>query len=165
MDLRDYFQRQCSEMLTMERETWQLYSIMAQESDQAAVKQYFERNSEPKRRQISYLEQIVDELGGFVGALEYPVTQSFRRLHRQFLEMNPSRALIDINAVLEADKLLSLGTATYADLLMLARQLDEEQMARVLEDNLHAEEAMRKSLDDMLPTLLSELGGQSRKAA
>ena len=165
MDLRDFFHRRCSEMLVMEREVWQLTSVMAQESWQAELKRYFERHTEPKRQQISHLEQIVDELGGIIGSLEHPVLQSVRRLHRQFMELTPPPALIEINNALEAEKLTHLGIATYHGLVLLARELGEEEAARRLEQNLHAEEEMRDSLERLVPGLISDFGDQLHQAA
>ena len=165
MDLRDYFHRHSSEMLVMEREVWQFNSLMAQECWHAELKRYFERYNEPKRQQISHLEQIVDELGGVIGALEHPVMQSIRRLHRQFMELNPPQALIEINNALEAEKVVCYGIAAYADLILLARQLGEEGFTRMLEQNRHTEEEMRAVLEQLLPTLVADFGEQLRHAA
>lgn len=165
MDMRDYFHRRCSEMLVMEREIWQLSSLMAQECGNPELKGYFEHHNEPKRQQISNLEQIVDELGGIIGPLEHPVTQGIRRLHRQFLELNPPQALIEVDDALDADKLCHLALSSYAGLLLLARNLGEEGFVRLLEHNQRAEEAMRSALQQLLPPLLTDFGEQLRHAA
>jgi len=165
MDLRDYFHRRCSELLVMEREVWQLHSVMAQESRRADLKGFFERHNGPKRQQISNLEQVVDELGGIIGALEHPVTQAFRRMHRQFMEINPPPALIDIHHALGANKLAHLEMAAYTEVIALARQLGEEQFTRMLEGNLRTEEEMRASLEGMLPEIISTGSDQLRRAA
>ncbi|MHB0939538.1 MAG: YciE/YciF ferroxidase family protein [Armatimonadota bacterium] len=165
MDLRDYFHRRCSEMLVMEREIWQLSSLMMQECGYPELKRYFEQHNEPKRQQISNLEQIVDELGGIIGQLEHPVTQGIRRMHRQFLELNPSQALIEVDDALDADKLNNLAVSAYAGLLLLARNLGEEGFVRLLEQNQRAEEEMRSTLQQILPRLVGDFGEQLRHAA
>jgi len=165
MDLRDYFHRRCSETLVMEREIWQLTSLMAQESRYPELKRYFERHNEPKRQQISNLEQIVDELGGIIGSLEFQLTQAMRRLHRQFIELNPPQALIELNNALDAEKMTWLGVSTYAGLVSLARELGEDGFARLLEGNLRLEEEMRDALEELRPRLLADFGEQLRHAA
>jgi len=165
MDLRDYFHRRCSEMLVMEREIWQIFSLMTQECWYPGLKGYFEQHNEPKRQQISSLEQIVDDLGGIIGPLEHPTTQSLRRMHRQFLELNPPEGLIEVDDALDADKLNALAVTAYAGLLLLARNLGEEGFARLLEHNLRAGEAMRAALQQLLPQVLADFGEQMRFAA
>jgi len=165
MDLRDYFHRRCSELLVMEREVWQLNSLMAQECWAPELKRYFERHNEPKRQQISSLEQIVDELGGVIGPLEFPITQAMRRLHRQFLELNPPQALIEINDALEAEKMSTLEVTSYAELAALAHELGEEGFVRLLEQSRRVEEEMRASLEQLRPPLVAEFSEQLRFAA
>lgn len=149
----------------MEREIWQIFSLMAQECRHSGLKGYFEQHNEPKRQQISNLEQIVDELGGIIGPLEHPTIQSLRRMYRQFLELNPPQALIEVEDALDADKLNALAASACAGLLLLARHLGEEGFARLLEQNLRAGEEMRASLQQLLPRLLADFGEQIRFAA
>lgn len=165
MDLRDFFHRRCSETLVMEREIWQLHSLMAQECRQPALKQFFERWNAPKRQQISALEQIVDELGGIIGLLEHPVTQAARRQHRAFAEQLPPQALVELHDTVEADQLAGLALSTYRSLILLARQLHETGFGRLLEQNLHIEEEMRDALAHLQPDLVTTLGEQLKHAA
>jgi len=165
MDMRDYFHRRCSEMLVMEREVWQLNSLIAQECSSQELKRYFERRNKPKRQQISNLEQIVDELGGVIGALEHPVTQAMRRQHRQFLEMNPPLALLEINDALETEKMINLEVSGYAGLALLAHELGEEGFVRLLEQNRRMEEEMHSSLEQLLPQAVADFSNQLRHAA
>ena len=165
MDLRDYFHRRCSEALVMERDIWQLSSLMGQECWHAELKRFFERHNDPKRQQISNLEQIVDELGGILGPLDHPVTQAIRRLHRQFLETNPPQALIEVNNALEADKAIHLELAIFAGLIELADELGEEGFTRLLAQDRQIEEEMRAALAAVLPGVLHDFGDQLRHAA
>lgn len=165
MDLRDYIHRRCSDLLVMERDIWQLSSLMAQESGHPELKRFFERHNAPRRQQISNLEQIVDALGGILGPLEYPVTQSVRRLQRAFLETAPPPALIDLHNALESAKLLHLELATYTGLIGMAKELAEDDMARLLEANRRTAEEMRIALDALLPDIIRDSGEQLRFAA
>ncbi len=165
MDLRDYVHRRCSDLLVMERDIWQLTSLMGQESGHAELKRFFERHNDPKRQQISNLEQIVDALGGILGSLEYPVTQSMRRLHRAFLETAPPQALVEVNNALEASKLFHLELAAYAGLIGLSRELGEEAMTRLLDANRQIAAEMCTALDALIPGLIHGFGEQLRSAA
>lgn len=165
MDLRDYFHRRCSDLLVMERDIWQLTSLMAQETGPGELKRYFERHNDPKRQQISNLEQIVDALGGILGPLEYPVTAAVRRMHRTFLETTPPPPLVELHNALEAAKLAHLALPAYTGLIGMARQLKEEAIVRLLEANQQIAADMRDSLDRLLPALMDSVGEQLRPAA
>ena len=64
MNLWDYFQLACSEMLVMERDIWQMQNLMMRESRNPALKEAFAHHGAATRQQISHLEQIIDQLGG-----------------------------------------------------------------------------------------------------
>lgn len=165
MDLRDFMLLRCSEMLVMERDIWQMNNMMARECHNPRLKDALERHSEPTRQQISNLEQVVDRLGGMTGPDESPVTQGMMRAHRLFIDMKPPQNLIDINDALEGDKVEHMEIAGYTGLIALARQLGENDIAQLLQQNLQGEEQMRSRVESDLPSLLSELGGSGRMAA
>lgn len=165
MDLREYFQRRCSEMLVMEREVWRLTNLMAQECRDASLKTLFENRNLPARHRISNLEQIVDRLGGIVGPEDDPLTLAILRRHRLWVEEHPPQALLDVHDMLEGDMLAHLAIAGYRALLAVARQLDEAAIAELLEENLRNEDELHAALTRRTPELLRELDQQLRRAA
>lgn len=165
MDLRDYFHRRCSDALVMERDIWQLCSLMSQECGHAELKRFFERHNDPKRQQINNLEQIVDELGGILGPLDQPVTQAMRRLHRQFIETAPPQPLVELHNALETDRAIHLELAVFTGLIGLSKELREDSFTRLLELNHQIEEDMRAALAALLPGVLRDFGHQLRHAA
>lgn len=165
IDLRDYFQLRCSEMLVMERDIWQMNNLMSRECQNRRIKESFERHNEPTRQQISNLEQIVDRLGGMTGPDENPVTQGMMRAHRLFMEMNPPQELIDVNDALEGEKTEHLEMASYTGLITLAQQLDEDEIVQMLQQNFQSEKKMCGLLEDETPVLFSQQNEEKRKAA
>ena len=164
-DLREYFRLRVSELLVMERELWLLTNTMAQECHTPALKEMLMRHSDPTRQRISNLEQVADRLGGVVGPLEHPITQAMIRAHRQFIEMHPSPQLIDIQNALTSEEAAHWEEAIYHGVLMLARLLGEHEIVPLLEQNRLNEEHLRAKDDGMLPTLISDLTAQLRRAA
>jgi len=165
MDLRDYFRLRVSELLVMEREIWLLTNAMAQECQAPALREMLTRHSDPTRQRISNLEQVADRLGGVIGPQEHPITQAMIRTHRQFMETNPPAPLIDIQHALTSEEVAHWEEAIYNGLLMLARLLGEYEIVPLLEQNLLNEEHLRAKDEGMLPTLISDLSAQLRRAA
>lgn len=165
MDLQEFFRQRCSEMLVLEREFWLLNNLMAQEIAHADTKNVLRQRGELMRRQISNLEQVVDRLGGITGPEEHPVAQALLRVHRQFMEQHPPQALVDMFNGLEAEKMEQFTVAAYDGLVTLARQLGQHDIIHLLEQNRLSEEQMRNRAEHDLPTLVSALSAQLRRAA
>ena len=165
MELRDYFRIRCSELLIMERDVWLLLNLMAQESAAPALKEMLAQRGDPARQRISNLEQIADRLDGVTGPQEQPLSQAMIRAHRQLLELRPPRQIVDIQNALLTDEIEAFFVAAYTGLLALARQLGEQEIAPLLEQNLLSEEHLRAKADSELPVLLSDLSAQLRRAA
>ncbi|HEX2950199.1 MAG TPA: hypothetical protein VHV83_11655 [Armatimonadota bacterium] len=49
--------------------------------------------------------------------------------------------------------------------MALARQMGQNDIVQLLEQNIHGEEQMRSRLESDLPSLLSEMGGPGGMAA
>lgn len=165
MDLREYFRLRCSEMLAMERDVWQINSLLIRETADPRLKMAFERHNEPIRWQISNLEQVVDQLDGVVGPEEHPMTQGMMRAHHQFMTLNPTQALIDLHHALEGDKLLHLEIASYIGLISMARHLGEEDFVRLLTQNLESDQRMSTLLENELPALMVAVSMPQQRAA
>jgi ferritin-like metal-binding protein YciE len=165
MNLRDYFQLRCSEMLIAERDILKMNQLMTQEVQHSRLKEMFQRHADPTKQQIENLERVVDRLGGPIGPSENPVTQGMMRAHQMFMETNPPQNLIDIHNALEGDKVEHLELVSYQGLIALAQQLGEQELVQLLQENRTGEDQMRSRLESDLPSLLSELGGHGRMAA
>lgn len=165
MDLRDFFRLRCSQMLISERDIWQMNNLLSRQSHSPRLKEMLAAHSEPTRQQISNLEQVVDRLGGVIGPEESPLTQGLLRAHRQFMEMNPPQELIDLYNGLESEKTEYFEMASYRQLIAMARHLGEDEVATMLEQNLHGEERMAEMLNGELPTLMLAFNREGRKAA
>lgn len=165
MDLADYFQFRASEMLVMARDIWQLNTLMGQECRHANLKNIFQQQNDPARHQISNLEQVVDQFGGIVGPDENPITLGILQAHRRFLEMTPPSGLIDLHNALEGDRVTHLMMAAYTGLISVAGQLGQNDIVRLLQENLQDEQRLCSALEGIVPELLKNIGGQQRQAA
>ena len=164
MDLRDVFRLRCSELLTTERDLWQMNVLMARATYNPKLKQLLEQHSERSRHLISKLEQIVDRLGGMMGPSESPIVQGMLRAHRLFMEMNPPREIIDADNALEAEKIEHLLLGAYTGLLTLAHHLEEREITEMLQQNQTDEQRMCAVIEGEPPTVLAAATPQRRAA-
>ena len=155
MNLWDFLQWQCSAMLTMERDIWQLNNMMMREVRHPQLKEAFEHHGGPTRQQISYLEQIIDRLGGIVGPEENAVSQGLLRAHHQFMGQSPTQEFIDLHHAVVGNDVEQLEISGYQSLLAISNQLGTDEMAQLLKRSMHGEENMRAILENLLPELLS----------
>ena len=165
MNLWDYFQVNCSMLLTMEREVWLMHHVMMREVRHNKLKQTFEQYNDPIRHQISNLEQIVDRLGGIVGPEESAVAQGMMLAHQQFHNLNPSPELIDLHNAMEGDKAVHTLMSAHTSLIAVASQLGAGDMVEMLEENLHSEQALCTDLEGLYPELLARIDLGMQKAA
>ncbi|MHB9133004.1 MAG: DUF892 family protein [Armatimonadota bacterium] len=164
MDLRDFFRLRCSAMLVTERDIWQMNNVLVRECRHPQVKEILERENEPARVQISHLEQVVDQLGGIIGPEGSPEMQGLLHAHRLFMEMNPPQQLLSLNAAIESIKMKHLEIAGYLPLIEIARQLNEQALATLLQENLESDQRMLTELEQLLPQLLTELSSGQQAA-
>jgi ferritin-like metal-binding protein YciE len=165
MSLRELLAYQCSRMLALERDLWQLNRVMMTESRSTRLKQLLSDHDEPSRQRISHLEQVVDRLGGMMGPETNAVSQGMFHEYRELLAITPPREAVDIADALEAEKHAHIEIAGYNGLLGLARLVGDEGIIQLLLQNLSGAEHLRTLFERELPTILSELTTQMRKAA
>ncbi len=165
MTLRELLAYQCSRMLALERDIWQLNRLMMQESRNPRLRQLLQDHDGPSRQRISHLEQVVDRLGGVMGPETNAVTQGMFHEYRELLAANPPREAVDIANVLDAEKHAHMEMASYNGLIALARLVGDEGILQLLLQNLSGAEHLLTLFERELPTILSELTGQMRKAA
>ena len=165
MNMWDYLQWQCSAMLTLERDIWQLNNLMMREVRHPQLKEAFEHHGGPTRRQISYLEQIIDRLGGIVGPEENSISQGVLRAHHQFMAQTPSQEFVDLHHAMVGNEVEQYEIACYQALLALSYQLGADDVTQLLKRSQHEEENMRAILENLLPELLSQADTRGLKKA
>ena len=176
MDLRQYLAYRTEMMLRMERDVLKMNNMMADEVRNPQLKEIFRQHADPILRQISNLEQVVSRLGSGVeqheGLMERMqealgmagtdtgthVTQAMMREHKMFMEMNPPQQLIDIHNALSGDKMKHMEMASYSGMITLARQLGENDIMTMFQQNMQDEQQMCGKLEGILPTLLLDMG-------
>ena len=174
MDVREYMQFRCSQMLAMEQDILQMLKQMTGEVQNSQLKQMFQQHQQPTQQQINNLEQVLNQLGGqheqsqsFMVRMKErlgmeaqgkaPVTQAMMQAHQDFMSMDPPQYLIDLHDAMEGEKVEHMEIAEYRGLIGLARELGEDNIAQLLQQNLSGEQQARAMIEDSLPTLLPQL--------
>lgn len=182
MNVHDLLRLKCTQMLAAEQDILRMNNMMAQEVQNPRLKDMLVQHAAPTQQQIDNLQMVLNRLGGPMepqgmvekveermgmgGTMQHtPVTQGMMRAHEEFKAMNPAQQLVDINDALEGDKVEHFEIASYTGLIALARQLGQDEVVQMLQQNLGGEEQMRTRIESDLPSLLAELAGPGRMAA
>ena len=183
-DLRDFLRAQCTSVLARERDIAKINTQMADEVQNPRLKALFSDRNAPIEKEITNLEAIVDELGGEVKqrgtgfmqkveelfgvganeAAEFSV-KAMMAAHRAFIDAHPPQFIIDVHDALEGERLVHLNIADYTGLIVLAKQLNEQDIATLLQWNIDSETQLRTQLESLLPVVLADLSDQGKMAA
>jgi len=184
MDLRELLRTQCTNVLARERDIAKINLQMVDEVTNPRLKSMFSDRTSPIDKEISNLETVVDQLGGEtkpqnagfllkveelfgVGineAAELSV-KTMMAAHRAFVDAKPPQYVIDAHDALEEERLVHLNIADYTGLIVLAKQLGENDIAALLQWNIDSESSLRTKLEMELPQVLADLSNQGKMAA
>ena len=154
MSMRDYLRLRASQMLLMERDIRQMNSEMASQTQHPELKQMLQRHGDPTERQISNLERVMERLGGHLGPSQNAVSQALMQAHRTFMDMHPPQEIVDLHHALEADEVEHMEMSSYNGMMQVAKQLGENDIANMLQDNLRDEQSMCGTLESHFSALM-----------
>jgi ferritin-like metal-binding protein YciE len=153
---QDLFFYELCTMYDAEQKLVQILPKLAQECQQAQVKEAFLQHERETRQHVNNLEQCFKILGRNPVTLENHVVAGLKQDHDAFLREQPSKealTMFDLNA---GSKSEYLEMSAYRSLIDAASQLGLQQCVPLLQQNLQQEEAAAKKL----ATLAHQLGQQ-----
>lgn len=174
MNVNDYLRFSIENMMKMEHDINQMLHTMHDEVHNPQLKQLLAQHIDPTDQQHQRLADCLNRLGGPLehggglmervtetmgvgGEEHHPMTQGMMKSHEHFLDMHPDDNVVDLHDAGSALKTEYVEIAAYRNLINLARQLGENDVANLLQENLHGEEQMRTALETAMPNLLPSL--------
>ena len=194
MNLHDYFRTRCINTLNAERNIELLFANMAKSAKDPVLKDMLHRHHDAIQCQVGNLELIVTQLSGgepkpggekktrkhattttstegegemvvvgrgWVGTIGAEVVA----VHKTFIAAVP-QYIVDVNMAMIAEEITHFNIGDYTGLIVLAKQLDEYEIANMLQQNIDIETQMRNALETGgLMHIVAEETQRERKAA
>ncbi len=155
---RDLFVHELSDTMSAERISLELLGGLQQEAQHPEAKRAFEEHEAETRRQIGNLEEAFAALGEQPEPVTCHAAEGLRREHEALHEGDPSPEVLAMGIVAGAAKQEHYEIAAYTTLVRMAKDLEERDIARLLEANLEQEKAMATRVEG----IAKELGKQAR---
>ena len=184
MDLRNLLRAQCTNLLARQRDIAQINDQMLQEVAHPQLKALFTGQAQRIPQAIENLNAAVNQLGGEY--IEHPTgfmrqvvelfgiatdesaelsVKTMHAAHRAFIDTHPPQNVIDAHNILEAERLVHLNIGDYTGLIVLAKALNEHEVAVLLQQNIDMLTQFRQQVETTLPSVMDNLGQQGRIAA
>jgi len=169
--LRDFFRLRCRQTLEAERHIENLFAMMVEDTENPHLKGMLRQHLDEVKMEVHNLVQVVNQFSGakrtrksttqpaeqvlilvrgfFSG--EPDVAQS----HRDFVSANPQH-IVDIHNALRAEEIVHVNLGNYTGLIVLAKQLGEQEIAGWLQQCIDAETRFREQLESSLWQIIGE---------
>lgn len=181
MDMHEYFHLRCLNTLEAVQNMEALIGDLHRSAQDAHLRELLQQQHDALRDETRNLRMIVDRLGrdrthpheeGAAGerwiiigrTWAGPMGRGMVEEHRVFVEQIP-RYIIDVNAAMLAEDATHFNLGNYTGLIVLAKQLGEQDIAGMLQQNIDRETGVRQMLETALAQIVGTLQGQERKAA
>jgi len=178
--LREFFRLRCRQTLEAEQHIENLFSQMVDETQHARLKAMLQQHLAGIQTEVTNLEQIVNQLAGVKRARKTstPATEQVLVFVRGFFAGEPGlvetrrdfmsaqpQYIVDIHSALAAEELTHAQLGNYTGLIVLAKQLGENEIAGWLQQNIDTETWFREQLEGALWQIVGDLGMSHAKAA
>ena len=155
---RNLFVHELSDAMSAERIILEMLPRLQKEAQHPEAKQAFREHEAETRQQIKNLEEAFEALGEKPEPTTCQAAEGLRREHEALRGENPSPEVLEMGAIAGAAKQEHYEIASYTALVRMAKDLEERDIARLLQANLDQEKAMAKRVED----IAKELGKQAK---
>lgn len=144
---RELFVHELTDMLDAEQKLVEALGMQAEESSRPDLQKAFESHQQQTQKQVERLQQCFDLLDEEAEETECKGIAGIIAEHDTFTEEeDPSEDLMDIFNVGAAAKVESYEIAAYEGLIILAQQLGQTKVERLLNQNLKEEQQTLKKM-------------------
>src|SRR5947209_646014 len=138
----DLFMHELSDMYDAEQRIAQILPQLAQESNDQQAKSAFQEHEQETQQHVKNLEECFQVLGSQPERSECLGIQGLVQEHDHFLQEQPSPDILTMFDLGAAAKTEHYEMASYKGLIEKANLLGQQDVARLLQQNLQQEEAM-----------------------
>ncbi len=156
---RDLFIHELSDTMSAEQIILRMLPELQKEAQHPEAKQAFKEHEAETRQQIKNLEEVFKALGEQPEETTCHAAEGLRQEHEALHEENPSPEVLEMGNIGGAAKQEHYEIASYTTLVQMAKDLEERDVARLLQENLDQEKAMAKRVEG----IAKELGKQARE--
>ncbi len=189
MNLHEYFRIRCANALSAEQNIELLLANMTKAAKDPSLKDMLHRHHDAIQCQVGNLEKMVTQLNGgeksekktrkhttstegvrekvivargWIGTVGEEVVE----VHEAFIATVPPY-LVDINMAMIAEEITHFNIGNYTGLIVLAKELGEQDIAGILQQNIDIETQMRTALESggLAHIVGAEAQHEQRKAA
>jgi len=150
---RELFIHGLTDVLDAEQKLVEALGKQAEESSRPDLQKAFQSHQQQTQKQVERLQQCFDLLDEEPEESECKGISGIIAEHDTFVEEDPSEDLMDIFNAGAATKVESYEIATYEALILLAQQLDQTKVERLLNQTLKEEQQTLKKMQGFLQKL------------
>lgn len=157
---RDLLVHELSDTMSAEHTFLGLLPKLADEARHPDAKKAFKAHEAETRQQIKNLDRVFEHLGSRPEETTCYASVGLAKEHDALLEEQPSPMVLEMGDLGAAAKTEHYEIASYTMLVRMAKDLGEQDVARLLQENLDQEKAMAKQVE----ALAKELGKEAKEA-
>ena len=146
---QDLFLFELSGLYDAEQKIERMLPMMAGEATDDRVRRALEEHLEETRQQIRNLERVFEQLGSRPQQVPCKAMDGLQADHQFFLEQNPTpelHTMFDLGAVAKTEH---YEIATYRGVSETAQLMGNQEVARLLQENLRQEKRMAERAEQV----------------
>ncbi|HLU26725.1 MAG TPA: DUF892 family protein [Longimicrobiales bacterium] len=166
--LQDVFRHGLGDIYDAEQQLLSVLDQMETETQDTSIRDRIRKHRDETQHQIENLERCFELIGVDAPRVQCAAIRGLRDEKRTFQQENPSPQALEAFNLDAASKTEHYEIAAYRGLMNQAKALGQEDVRRLLEQNLRQEEEMSRWIEECQPKVLSEMqaarGGRSGRA-
>ncbi len=147
--IHDLFEHGLEDIYHAEHELLDALEDLEEQTEDDEIAQAFAKHREETEDQIDRLEQVFEEFGEPPEKEECEGIEGLISEYEGFLETDPDQNVLDYHNMAAAEKTEHYEIAAYGNLIPLADQLDLDDAADMLEENLREEQDALEKLKEL----------------
>ena len=160
--LEDVFLHALADAYSCEKQLTKALPKLAKASSNQELKEGFEDHLEETQKQVERIEQIVETCGLSLPRVKCGVIETLAEEAKMVIESMEAGPVRDVLLIAGAQKVEHFEMASYSTLIELAKQLEMDDAADLLEETLEEEKACDEKLNDIAT---SDVNEDAREAA
>lgn len=161
---QDLFMHELGDIFDAENRILQILPQMASETGDSRVKDALQLHLQETQQQVRNLEQAFQILGTQPQRQNCAAVAGLKQEHDAFVKEQPSPDVLTMFDLGAADKTEHYEIASYTGLIGQAKLMGQQQVARLLQQNLQQEQAMAQRVEQLSQQLGQEQIGQMARS-
>ncbi len=157
--LNDLFRHGLGDIYDAEQQILSVLDQMETETSDDTIRNRVRKHRNETEQQIQNLERCFELLSAQAPRVQCAAIRGLRDEKRAFQQENPSEQALEVFNLDSANKTEHYEIASYRGLIDQARVLGQDDVRRLLEQNLRQEEEMSRWIEEHQPEVLTRMQG------